>query len=74
MIVSDIGRDDVTVKIFQEVVPKVEYRLHCLHHAAVLGTKKVLYIVAKGSSIGVGGIIFVALLQLSERLRNNYMF
>lgn len=72
VVIKDTGGAASATKRFHQLVPSTEYRVQCIHHAAVLGIKHVLFVVAKGSSMGVGEILYIALLQFSEQLRNCY--
>ena len=66
--VRRIGQCHNSLKVFHDMVPSTSYRVQCLHHSAVLGIQHVLFAVAKGSSMGVGEIIYCVLLEFSESI------
>ena len=72
--VNGIGLSDGAERHFKKLVFTPEYRLQCLHHAAVLGITQVVFVVAKGSRNGVGEIIYAVMLEFAESLRYHYMF
>lgn len=72
--IGDIGISAAALRNFQDAVPKTEYRLQCLHHAACLGVKEVLFITAKGSAMGVGEVIYAVLLRFTVSIRNDYLY
>lgn len=61
-------------QLFQNVVPSVGYRIQVLYHALVGNVKHVVCIVAKGGHAARGGIIYVAILEVSSALYNSYAF
>ena len=70
--IIDIGTSIEGNGYFQEAVPSTAYRLQCLHHAIVFGVEHVLFVVAKGSSMGTGQMLYAAPLQFSQVLRSAY--
>ena len=44
---QNVGRNRVSTKQFQALVPSPEYRAQCLHHSVTLNTPNVLYVVRK---------------------------
>ena len=73
MRIHGIGVHDASTTLFKQVVPNATYRAQCLHHAAILDTPYVIFIVAKGSRSTQGCILYAVLLDFSESLRNKYI-
>lgn len=71
---QNIGESTAMLKAFHDLVLTTAYGLQCLHHSAVLGTLRVLFVVSKGSTLGVGAIIYCAHLVFSETLLASYKF
>lgn len=69
---SDIGGNAHSKKLCQKLVLSSAYRTQCLHHAAVLGIKNVLFIVGKGGKASPRGINYASLLQFKETFRHYY--
>lgn len=67
-----IGNGYETDALFKKVVPNPAYRLQCLHHAIVLGAEKVIFVVAKGAEMSIGGVIHTVVLIFSETFLRNY--
>ena len=74
VIIQNIGEATAALHAFHDLVPTTAYRLQCLHHAAVLDKPRVLFVVSKGSRLGVGEIIYCAHLVFSEKLLASYKF
>ena len=74
MIVDEIGSSCTSDQIFRQMVLTTAYRMDCLHHAMVLGVEWVFHDVAKGGSISVGEIVYVALLHFNKDFKNSYTF
>ena len=60
--IAYIGTSSEDNSYFEEVVPSTAYRLQCLHHTVVFGVDHVLFVDAKGSSMGTGRILYAVLL------------
>ena len=73
VVLPDIGVRRSSTALFKELVPNASYRSQCVHHAAVLETSSVLYVVAKGSMHTQGAIIYAVLLIFSPIVRQNYI-
>ena len=63
-----LGENTAATELFHDLVPITSYRLRRLHHAAVAGKRRVLFVVSKGSNMGLGQIINAALVELSKRM------
>lgn len=74
VLINDIGKSDKADELFRKAVPNTEYRSQCLHHAAVLQTNNILYVVATSTLTGSAGIIYLCLLNFDAHLVNDYMF
>ena len=48
--IYDVGNSASSAAHFKELVDTTGYRFQCIHHFVVTSLKRVLYIVAKGSS------------------------
>ena len=72
--IADIGTSTENNSCFQEFVPGTAYRPQFLHHTVVFGVDQVLFVVAKGSSMGTGKIMYAVLVQFSQLLRNSYQY
>lgn len=72
--ISGIGHVKEADSLFRCIVTLTDYRVQCIHHTATVGVNFVLYTVAKGSSCGVGSILHVALLEISECLQAEYLY
>lgn len=72
--IETIGECDQSTEVFRAAIPKSSYRLPCLHHALVTRAAIVHYVVAKGSSQGVGQIIYGFLLDFSPSFKAQYEF
>ena len=66
--IRGIGENTAATDLFHDLVPNTSYRLQCLHHAAVVGKRQVLLVVSKGSNMGLGHIMYAALLEFSTRM------
>ncbi|CDF34053.1 unnamed protein product [Chondrus crispus] len=73
-ILSDVGSCGAADELFRTLIPSTQYRAQCLHHAATLGLKHVLFIVASSGSVTHGQIIYGCLIQFSEYIRHSYTF
>ena len=71
---QNVGRSSSSTHQFKSLVPTPEYRAQCLHHCVTIGTPNVLFVVAKGSSHGLGEIIYAVLVQFSQCIRTAYLY
>jgi B-box zinc finger len=58
---------------FREAVKTTDYRLQCVHHSAVVGSPKVLYVAAKGGRAAYGEIIYVAIITFHCTITGTYL-
>lgn len=69
-----LGRIEKACFLFRCVVTSTDYRVECIHHAATVGVNFLLYTVDKGNSCGVDCILYVAYIEISERLKAQYLY
>ena len=74
ILLQNVGESTAGLRAFHGLVPTTAYRLQFFHHAAVLGKRRVLFVVSKGSRLGIGEIIYWAHLVFSENLLASYKF
>eukprot|EP00178_Gracilaria_changii_P016681 TRINITY_DN479_c3_g1_i11.p1 TRINITY_DN479_c3_g1~~TRINITY_DN479_c3_g1_i11.p1 ORF type:complete len:1373 (+),score=138.00 TRINITY_DN479_c3_g1_i11:3191-7309(+) len=70
----NIGGSQYSTNLFHQLVPTSDYRMQCIHHAAVSGKNNVFFVVATGSHMGVGTIIYIAWLEFRPSVIANYIY
>lgn len=74
IVFNDIGSDEDSCKLFQELVPFYEYLHQCPHHLFCTGLPYVFFVHSKGSNCGFSEIIYAALVRFRESLTVMYSF
>ena len=73
--IYDVRNSASSAAHFKEyLVDSTGYRFQCIHHCVVTSLKRVLYIVAKGSSNGVGEILYAALIEFADAATSSHSF
>ena len=72
--IENVGVDESSNELFQEMVPTTQYRAQVLHHAVTLGVNHVMFVVGTGGSMTEGRIVYVCNIQFSEQFRHKYTY
>lgn len=70
----NVGQNDGSTKLFQELVPSTEYRTQCLHHAVCMILKHIMFVQAKGSNLCVGRVIYPTMVHFHHTLTSIYRY
>ena len=55
-------------------MPSMQYRSRCIHHAAALGIRHVIYVTAKSGNVSYGRILYACVIEFSESIRHDYTY